>query len=59
MGTLSNSEDADEIPHNAVFFHGLHFLLFMAETIFRERNIILLGKCSCDNVHHKFIISVH
>ena len=27
MGTLTNSEDADKMPHNAVFHQGLTFLL--------------------------------
>ena len=27
MGTLPNSEDPDEIPHNWAFDHGLHCLL--------------------------------
>ena len=27
MGTLTNSEDPDEMPHNAAFHQGLHCLL--------------------------------
>ena len=27
MGTLTNSEDPDEMPHNTVFHQGLHCLL--------------------------------
>ena len=27
MGTLANSEDPDEIPHNAAFHQGLHCLI--------------------------------
>ena len=27
MGTLANSEDPDEMPHNAAFHQGLHCLL--------------------------------
>ena len=27
MGTLTNSEDPDEMPHNAAFHLGLHCLL--------------------------------
>ena len=27
MGTLSNSEDPDEMQHNAAFHQGLHYLL--------------------------------
>ena len=29
MGTLSNSEDPDEMQHNAEFHQGLHCLLLM------------------------------
>ena len=28
MGTLANSEDSDEMLHNAAFYQGLHCLLF-------------------------------
>ena len=27
MGTLANSEDPDEMPHNVAFHQGLHCLL--------------------------------
>ena len=27
MGTLTNSEDPDEMQHNAAFHQGLHFLV--------------------------------
>ena len=27
MGTLANSEDSDEMQHNAAFHQGLHYLL--------------------------------
>ena len=27
MGTLTDSEDTDEMPHNAAFHQGLHCLL--------------------------------
>ena len=27
MGTLTNSEDPDELPHFATFYQGLHCLL--------------------------------
>ena len=27
MGSLTNSEDPDEMQHNAAFHQGLHFLL--------------------------------
>ena len=42
MGTLANTEDPDEMPHNAAFHQGLHCLL--AKSIFRERNIIFFWK---------------
>ena len=28
MGTFKNSEDPDEMPHNAAFHQGLHCLYF-------------------------------
>ena len=40
---MANSEDPDEMPHNAAFHQGLHCLL-KTKTIFRERNTILFGK---------------
>ena len=39
MHTLAYSEDPDEMPHNAAFHQGLHWLLRQA--IFRKRNTIL------------------
>ena len=41
MSTKANSEDPDEMPHNAAFHQGLHCLL--RQTIFRERNSILVS----------------
>ena len=29
MGTLANSEDPDEMQHNAAFHQGLHCLLYL------------------------------
>ena len=29
MGALANSEDPDEMQHNAAFHHGLHYLLIL------------------------------
>ena len=40
-GTLGNSEDPDEMPHNAAFHQGLQCLLKI-KSIFRERNTILI-----------------
>ena len=40
MGTLVNSEEPDEMQHNAAFHKGLHYLL-LDKTIFRERNTII------------------
>ena len=36
MGPFVNSEDPDEMPHNASFHQGLHCLLFKTKSIFRE-----------------------
>ena len=41
MGTLSNSEDPDEMQHNAAFHLGLHCLL-------------TLNKPSLAEIHHNF-----
>ena len=39
MDTLENSEDPDEMPHNAAFHQGLHFLLIERNTIFGNCNL--------------------
>ena len=44
MSTLANSEDPDEMPHNAAFCQGLHCLLLKTKSIFRERNTIFFVK---------------
>ena len=39
MGYFTNSEDPDEMPHNATYYHGLHCLLRSLEKkydIFRK-----------------------
>ena len=41
MGALANSEDPDEVRHDAAFHQGLHCLLRL-KSIFRERNIIVV-----------------
>ena len=38
MGTLANSEDPDEMQHDAAFHQGLHCLLRLLQTSFRDRN---------------------
>ena len=39
MDTFANSEDLDEMQHNAVFHQGLHCLLRLKQT-FRDRNTL-------------------
>ena len=47
MHTLANSEDPDEMPHNAAFHQGLHYLL--REKQFSEKEIrFLLEIITCD-----------
>ena len=36
MGTLANSEDQDEMPHNVAFHKGLHCLLRFKRTSVKE-----------------------
>ena len=36
--TLANSEDPDEMQHDAAFHQGLHCLLLKIKTTFRDRN---------------------
>ena len=36
MGTLSNSEDPDEMPHNTAFHLGLHCLLRLKRSSEKE-----------------------
>ena len=33
MGTLANSEDPDEMQHNAAFHQGLHYLLRLKQPL--------------------------
>ena len=42
MGTLATSEDPDEMPHNAAFHQGLHYLLRQKWSL--EKNTILFRK---------------
>ena len=36
MGSKANSEDPDEMPHNAAFHQGLHYLLRLKRSSERE-----------------------
>ena len=49
MATLANSEDPDEMQHNAAFHQGLHCLLKI-KTTFRDRITAYFRKfyLSCD-----------
>ena len=38
MGTLLNSDDPDEMQHDATFHQDLHCLLSKINTTFRDRN---------------------
>ena len=42
MDTLAISEDPDEMPHNAAFYLGLHWSIFI------ERNTMFLEIITCD-----------
>ena len=46
MGTLANSEDSDEMPHNAAFHQGLHYLQDKID--FQERDAISFRIITCD-----------
>ena len=46
MRTLANSEDADKMPHTVAFHQSIIFAKM--KTTFRERNVILFGKITCD-----------
>ena len=47
MGTLTNSEDPDEMPHLAAFHQGLHCLLRQIDLLRKKYNICL-EIISCD-----------
>ena len=52
MCTMTNNEDPDEIPHDAAFHQGLHYL-------FRERNTIITCDPSIYAMDHgKFIVGI-
>ena len=59
MSFLANSEDPDEMPHNAAFHQGLHCLL-CHEQLQRKNNIFNVKIRTCDpsvytTEHPKFI----
>ena len=41
MRILTKSENSDEMPQNAAFHQGIHYLLLRTLKIFRERSIYL------------------
>ena len=41
MGTLANSEDPDEMPHNAAFHQGLYYLLIPKRSSEKEKKILV------------------
>ena len=41
MGTLANSEDPDEVPHNVAFHQGLHCLLSQNRSSEKEIQYVL------------------
>ena len=43
MGTFANSEDPDEMQHNAAFYQGLHCLL-ISKTNFQGQKYIIIKK---------------
>ena len=47
MGTLTNSEDPDEMPHNAAFHQGLHCLL-RPNNLQRKKYNIFLKIITCN-----------
>ena len=60
MGTLSNSEDPDEMPHDAAFYLGLHCLLrlkhFSEKEIEIYLEIITCGPSLYTMNHPEFIV---
>ena len=40
MGTYTNSEDPDEMPHNVAFHQGLHYLLYKGIKDLQTKNAI-------------------
>ena len=40
MGTLTNSEDPDEMPHDAAFHQGLHCLLSQNQSSEKEKSML-------------------
>ena len=44
MGSLTNSEDPDEMPHDVAFHQGLHLLLKQNRSSGKEKHFLL---CVC------------
>ena len=54
MGTLANSDDPDEMQHNAAFHQNLHCLLRLSFKQPSGTNIHLgLESATCDPLNHK------
>ena len=51
MGTFTNSEDPDEMQHNAVFYQGLHCLLRLKQHSGTEIHHNLVNS-TCDPLEH-------
>ena len=52
MHTLANSEDQDEMPHNAAF-HQVYTVI--SNTIFRKRIILFIEIITCDPLIYMYI----
>ena len=60
--TLANSEDPDEMQHNAAFYQGLHYLLIQKKQSSEKKIQFYLEIITCDPSiytmkHPKFIVS--
>ena len=63
MGTLTNSEDPDEMQHNAAFHQGLHCLLRLKQPSGAEIHLDLESS-TCDPLnqngqHHTYCINMN
>ena len=59
MGSLTNSEDPDEMPHNAAFHQGLHYLLRQKWSLKKNKfylEIITHDSSTYTMDHPKFIV---
>ena len=60
MGTLANSEDSDEMQHNAAFHQGLHCLLRLKRSSEKKKSILVGNHnlCPLNTMKHpKFTVS--